>query len=539
MHPRGQRPYSYIDSTCLTGWRLSIAQCLSHFVATSIVALLVANSFVEDFVNLLRLDTWQRSPLSADLLEPVGQAKLADSESPDDSRTLPRRVSQKNLRRKRSRLSLDERAGLSQPSAAGSQPDTRRATPDPHYYIQEQGFHSSQYWAETEDGFLLSIQRIVAARRRSRSYKGTVLLMHGLFQSSGVYITNQSDSLAFYLAREGYDVWLGNNRCVEKRHRTLTPSDVGFWDWSLEDLARYDFPCLVKFVVNHSGADTITYIGHSQGNAQAFLGLALSPEVAKHLKCFIALAPAVYIGSLLQQGPMALLTNCPSRLFRRIFGIKQFLPIMDVVQNYVHAPAFAAVAYHMFHYLFHWSDRNWPKGGNHKPIYFQFTPRPCSSKSILHWGQISRAGVLQPFIPVVEDSTVITKSVHQIQVKPSPSEDRASATARSGSTGHHKTDSKISIDSFDDDDSGVPSSLSGAKAWDFSTIHCPLAIFYGTKDKIVDGERLSIDAIQDALDSGRIRKTFRLEGMEHMDPIWAVDAKTRVFAKCIKFIESL
>lgn len=63
---------------------------------------------------------------------------------------------------------------------------------------------------------------------------GPVLLMHGLFQSGGVYVTSGVDSLAFVLANEGYDVWIGNNRCVERKHTTLKIGDAKFWVFSFD-----------------------------------------------------------------------------------------------------------------------------------------------------------------------------------------------------------------------------------------------------------------------------------------------------------------
>lgn len=92
--------------------------------------------------------------------------------------------------------------------------------------------------------------------------------MHGLMQSSGVFVTSGINSLAFVLADQGHEVWLGNNRCVEKLHRTLKPSDKEFWEWSLDELAKYDFTALIDYVLTASTSERLIYIGHSQGTSQ-------------------------------------------------------------------------------------------------------------------------------------------------------------------------------------------------------------------------------------------------------------------------------
>ncbi len=99
--------------------------------------------------------------------------------------------------------------------------------------------------------------------------------MHGLFQSGGVFVTSGPESLAFVLAKQGYDVWLGNNRCVERKHMNLKPHQLEFWDWSLDELAKFDFPALVDYVLKVTGYSKLAYIGHSQGTSQVILSKLL------------------------------------------------------------------------------------------------------------------------------------------------------------------------------------------------------------------------------------------------------------------------
>lgn len=51
------------------------------------------------------------------------------------------------------------------------------------------------------------------------------------------------------------------------KHKTLSPKDPQFWDFSFEEMAKYDLPSMVDYVIKNSESNgTISYVGHSQGN---------------------------------------------------------------------------------------------------------------------------------------------------------------------------------------------------------------------------------------------------------------------------------
>lgn len=109
------------------------------------------------------------------------------------------------------------------------------------------GFQFEEHKFHTGDGFLLHMHRIYKKEfQQSKSNNNhlfePIILQHGLFQSSGIFITNEEKSLAFYLASQGYDVWMGNARCVFEGHKNFTPNDFEYWNWSMDELAKYDFP---------------------------------------------------------------------------------------------------------------------------------------------------------------------------------------------------------------------------------------------------------------------------------------------------------
>lgn len=61
-----------------------------------------------------------------------------------------------------------------------------------------------------------------------------ILILHGLFQSSGSFVTSEDRSLAFWLAKRGYQVYLGNTRGVyDMGHRSYSRGDPRFWGESI------------------------------------------------------------------------------------------------------------------------------------------------------------------------------------------------------------------------------------------------------------------------------------------------------------------
>jgi len=83
-----------------------------------------------------------------------------------------------------------------------------------HGYIHE------EHVVLTKDGYLLGLHRLPGTQGEKRDSPGTstgkpvVYLHHGLLMNSEVWVclTDPYRSLAFVLAEQGYDVWLGNNR---------------------------------------------------------------------------------------------------------------------------------------------------------------------------------------------------------------------------------------------------------------------------------------------------------------------------------------
>jgi pimeloyl-ACP methyl ester carboxylesterase len=109
------------------------------------------------------------------------------------------------------------------------------------------------------------------------------------------WVINSADrSPAFDTVNAGYDVWLGNNRGsrYSTMHMTLDPANKEFWDWSFEEMGLYDVPVEIDFILKHTGQSKLSYVAHSMGTAQMFIGLSmLNDYYRERMNLFVALAP--------------------------------------------------------------------------------------------------------------------------------------------------------------------------------------------------------------------------------------------------------
>lgn len=342
------------------------------------------------------------------------------------------------------------------------------------HYAEKHGFTFDEHDCKTEDGFILRMHRIQKAGTQTGGEpKHPVILQHGLFQSSGIFVTNEADSLAFYLASRGFDVWLGNNRCVFDGHIQHQPHEEEYWNWSLDDLAKYDFPAMIEFVRRATKRDQVIYVGHSQGNAQAFLGLSQNPALAEKIKLFVALAPAFYVVPP-KHWALQVMIQLTSDSFHFIFGRKAFLPVMGVMQKTLHPTLFANLSFPIFSTLFEWGDKLW--NPSYKTNYFRFTPRPISCKLLAHWAQILKAGGLH---------------------------------------------------SFNEDASKEPTKCS-------EDFRCPIAVFSGSGDGLIQGTKL-VERLKQG--NVNVVHAEEIPDYEHMDLVWAKNAQDVFWNKLVNLFQ--
>lgn len=150
----------------------------------------------------------------------------------------------------------------------------------------------SNHYATTEDGYILNLWRF------PRVGAPVVYLQHGILASSWCWLVNDPDrSIGFVLYKMGYDVWFGNSRgnTYSRNHTTLSINSNEFWNYTFTQMAMHDLPTQVDYILEHSGASDLTYVGWSQGMTQLFIAGSLGTVDKSKINIAIGVSPVSYL----------------------------------------------------------------------------------------------------------------------------------------------------------------------------------------------------------------------------------------------------
>lgn len=269
--------------------------------------------------------------------------------------------------------------------------------------ITSKGYPCEEYDVHTRDGFILGIQRIPHGRIGTREQsRPVVLLQHGLLGSSADWVENTvNESLGFYLADAGFDVWLGNVRgnTYGLRHATLKPDQEQFWDFSWDEIAAYDLPATVQLILNVTHDTNLVYIGFSQGSQCAFAQLSRDQSLTKKIRLFVALAPVAYLGHI--RSPLRYLAPFGQNLqfLFTIFGTKDFLPsnwVFRWLARNVCGHEIPDILCENILFLFGGYDYKY-MNMSRIPVYVAHSPAGTSVRNIIHYAQSIQSGAFQMF----------------------------------------------------------------------------------------------------------------------------------------------
>ncbi|KAK7811500.1 hypothetical protein U0070_008701, partial [Myodes glareolus] len=347
-----------------------------------------------------------------------------------------------------------------------------------------------------------------------------VYLQHGFLADSSNWVTNiDNNSLGFILADAGFDVWMGNSRgnTWSRKHKTLSVSQEEFWAFSFDEMAKYDLPASVNYIINRTGQEQVYYLGHSQGTTIGFIAFSQMPELAKKVKMFFALAPVVFLDFAFS--PLVKLGRLPDILIEDLFGHKQFLPESSVLKwlsTHVCTHVITReLCTNIVFLLSGFNEKN--LNASRVDVYTTHSPAGTSVQDLLHWGQVSTLWVQlgtsvqdllhwgQVSTPWVQLGTSVQDLLHWGQfVK------------------HHKFQA---FDWGSRDKNYFHYNQSYPPVYDLKDVTVPIALWSGGHDWLADTSDINILLTQ--LPNLVYHK--HIPEWEHLDFIWGLDAPWRMY----------
>lgn len=281
--------------------------------------------------------------------------------------------------------------------------------PTTQYLVEHARYTHESHQVITEDGYILGCSRI----RLSPTARPVCLLLHGFMSCSDFFVcqvpneklgeegTLSSISLPFFLAAKGYDVWLLNNRGARySLDHVVHESDTEeYWNFSWSDMARYDLPAAVMYILKSTGQRDLMLSAFSQGTAQLIAALSMRPEL--RVRTILLFSP-VLIPRMKHHKLLHWVLR--SRIFDLILGRKDLCRPVELTRKILPQKCFSWLCYTIAGSIFGWRMDH--IGGAVRDRMYQSIASTTSVKVLKHWLQISASGTFADF-----DQTVPFKGI--------------------------------------------------------------------------------------------------------------------------------
>ncbi|XP_061193522.1 gastric triacylglycerol lipase-like isoform X1 [Saccostrea echinata] len=356
--------------------------------------------------------------------------------------------------------------------------------------ITSKGYPCEEHRVTTEDGYILGVQRIPHGKKKQSVVSGrpVVFLQHGLLASATNWVTNlANESFGFVLADAGFDVWLGNSRgnTYSRNHVKLSPKEDAFWAWSWDEMAKYDIPAVIDYVLQKTGERQLYFIGHSQGTLQAFAAFSQNATLAKKVKQFFAMGPVATIAHI--ESPIKYMAIFTDELLYGLLGRRDFLPsdwIFKVLGSTICKEKITSIICTNVIFLLAGYDTS-NLNVTRLPVYVSHAPAGTSMQDMVHFAQMSRSGRFQAY----DWGTPEKNKIHYHQATP--------------------------------------------PLYNVSTMATPTVLYWADHDWLADPK--DVAALQQKITN--LKGSYELKSWNHLDFIWGVDAATLVYKPIINLIK--
>ncbi|KAL9682286.1 hypothetical protein QQ045_014081 [Rhodiola kirilowii] len=264
--------------------------------------------------------------------------------------------------------------------------------------VEKQNYPCEEHNVTTDDGYILSLQRIpFGCFGRSSNHPQPVLIQHGLMMDAVSWLLGPStQSLPYLLADNGFDVWISSSRgTVQSRgHKTLTTNSPEYWDWSWDELAAFDLPATIRHV-QQTTRQKLHYVGHSLGTTIIMATLSQG-HLVESLRSAALLSPIAYIGSLTSKlGNLIAKRYIPEIL--HTLGVYEFNPHLEILSKLLTLICDEPNLVDCTELLTAITGPNCCVNPSVMDIFLKYEPQATSMKNLIHLAQMIRSGKITKY----------------------------------------------------------------------------------------------------------------------------------------------
>merc|ERR1712212_1295814 len=199
----------------------------------------------------------------------------------------------------------------------------------------------------------------------------------------------------------GYDVWMGNFRgnTYSRKHTSLNPNHKNYWDFTIDELARYDLPAMLSAVLEETTEGDLMFVGHGLGSTAAMAMPFYRPDLSDKIRLANFMAPMAYISNM--RSPIGLLAHEEGILqfFDTYFGDGELFTsnfIIDCLATlFCNNPATVDLCSELI-FIIAGADSN-QLNDTLIDAFMHHSPAGTSSKTLLHVLQLVKSGGFHGF----------------------------------------------------------------------------------------------------------------------------------------------
>nr|CAD7434529.1 unnamed protein product [Timema monikensis] len=309
--------------------------------------------------------------------------------------------------------------------------------------------------------------------------------------SSLDYVHPEEGYTGYILADAGFDVWLGNYRgnSYSNQHISLDTDSADYWDFSWHENGFYDLPAMIDHIRSQTGQDKIYYIGHSMGTTGFYVMGSMRPEYNDKIRAMFSLAPIAYMSHM--TSPFLQLISkyiTELQILRGLIGLNEFSPNSEFLAEAGQltcsdeAPTQSVCGNVVF--LFTGFDSQ-QLNETMLPVILGHTPAGASTRQIIHYGQEVKSGYFRQY-------------------------------------DHGSVENLLKYGSLNPPD------------YDLSKVTAPVSLHYSNNDWLAS--LTDVDELYSELPNVIGKFLVPLDQFNHIDYMWAIDAKTLVYDTVISIM---